>query len=96
MEIRLVDDETLFAELLPGMVEVEKVVGAVAVTGDRLELSSGENDERVIYVEDDSMQLVEDTLAAVIGNNGVEDSAVLGPAGEAEVVFIEGDKVLVP
>jgi hypothetical protein len=94
VEERLLEEEMPSLEPLDGLAEVEKVVGGVVVvvSGERSVLTGDEGGDGVTPMVDEFEQLVEEALAVVTGDVGVENFVVLGPADEAEVVTEESDK----
>jgi hypothetical protein len=94
VEERLLE-EISSLEPLDGLAEVEKVVGrgvVVVVSGKRSVLTGDESGNGVTPMVDEFEQLVEEALAVVTGDIGVEDSVVLGPADEAGVFSEESDE----
>lgn len=79
------------------MREVEKVVGAMVVRGDKPELRGEDDDDGLTIDVDGSVRLVDEPLPDVVGdNNWLVDSGLLGPTDEIEVVFAEENEVLLP
>ena len=64
------------------------------VKEDGPELIKDGRDEGVIAIDDDAMQLVEETLADVVGKTVMEDFTVRRPEDENEVLFVENAEVL--
>ena len=64
------------------------------VKEDGPELIKDGRDEGVIAIDGDAMQLVEETLADVVGKTVMEDFTVRRPEDENEVLFVENAEVL--
>lgn len=96
VEKRPREEEMSSLEPLDGLAKVEKVVGGVVVvvvvSGERSVLTGDEGGDGVTPMVDEFEQLVEEALAVVTGDVDVENSVVLGPTDEAEVVSEESDE----